>query len=68
MYILNRVENTGFVNIIMFIIFFDIHIFECWLPNRDEPDAAIKSMRDYLENSDLIWEEFSTYQWDNGKQ
>lgn len=48
--------------------FFDIHIYECWLPNRGEPDAAIKSMRDYLENSDLIWEEFPTYRWDNGKQ
>ena len=48
--------------------FFDIYIYECWLPGHGEPDAVIKAMRKYLQSTTLDWQEHSTYRWDNGKQ
>jgi hypothetical protein len=48
--------------------FFDITIFECWLPGHGAPDAVITAMRAYLEQSELDWQEHSTFTWDNGKQ
>lgn len=48
--------------------FFDIHIFECWLPGHGKPDEVIRTMREYLGHSDLDWNEHSSFRWDNGKQ
>lgn len=48
--------------------FFEIHIYECWLPGCGGPDTVILSMRNYLQQSGLDWEEHSTFRWDNGKQ
>lgn len=48
--------------------FFDMTIYECWLPGHGEPDRAIRAMRDYLSKSNLKWKQMSTFAWDNGSQ
>jgi hypothetical protein len=48
--------------------FFDITIYECWLPGNGKPDHVIQDMRSYLQSTNLQWSEHSTYTWDNHKQ
>jgi len=49
--------------------FFDISIFECWLPGHgSDPANVIKAMRAYLQGSGLDYQEHSTFRWDNHKQ
>lgn len=47
--------------------FFEIQIFECWLPGDGEPDRVINKMREFLGNSTLTWREGrkgETWRWD----
>jgi len=45
--------------------FYDISIYECWLPGNGAHDSSIRSMREYLRNSGLDWQESPTFKWDD---